>query len=554
MPALDLSQNIFDLDAEAQLGDWADAAVAASLDIRAQGQLKRGVNLELGVGVMAQLEAHFHKFLAADATIRAEAEAGLKGQIQAPIDLFGEAGVAIRLAAIARASISARLGIGLSIGDFIALAEQDPRMEGIWLRLFTIFMEELSIGAGIRASAAYSAMAFARLGVTGRLVKDPVTLATPGFTIGAEWGVGLKGGTSWQLFAHLGFRDTRRLIRRMVDAVVDEAVYEIGKKFPDSTSKLLLSELRAPAKIAFRSAFELGLTIAESSPTFADSAPELAKQCVRVGLEELQRFILEKLTELAIDLFKEGLARTGLGADAWERSEPQRQHFADHLRAFPAEPYETTVANGLYWAQWIESGVSVGLELGNNSIPEDCVEPLATTWAATQLLFSSVQQLTDASVRASVLGSISVSAQTPSFQGPLAVSTPPPTLIYEFIADAVSAPAGIPLHQDHLVDFLLRDQLLDTLIRRFPELKPALEIVAGPDSQALVAAAQTIMRNIGSFAPNPNTGQPDAEASLRALSQGLRSYLNVRVKTELAPSCISNWEIKLSSGSTLMKC
>ncbi|MEJ2158601.1 MAG: hypothetical protein P8X96_25020 [Desulfobacteraceae bacterium] len=439
------------------------------------------------------------------------------------------------MAAIARASISARLGIGLSIGDFIALAEQDPRIEGIWLRLFTIFMEELAIGAGIRASAAFSAMAFARLSITGRLVEDPAMQAPPGFTIAGEWGVGLKGGTSWQLFAHLGFKDTRRLIRRMVDAVVDEAVYQIGEQYHDQSSRNLLGELRAPAKIALRSAFELGLSIAESSPTFADSGPELAKRCVQVALEELQRFILEKLTELAVELFKQGLVAIGLDAGAWDRSEPQRRAFAQKLRDFPDEPFEPNVQNALYWGELIESGLSVSFELGDEVISDDCIEPLAVVWAATQLLFSSVRQLTDGSVRASVLGAISISAATPSFQGPLAVDSPPPTKIRDFIAHAVSAPAGIPLNQDHLVDFLLRDQLLDALVRQNPDLKPALEIVAGPDSGALVAAAQTIMRNIGSFAPDPNSGLPDAEASLRALSLGLRRYLDVRVQNELAP-------------------
>lgn len=97
MPELDLDQNLLSASAGFQAGDWADAEAAATLDLRAGAALNRGIDLELGVGVMALLDAGFHKFLAIDGTARVEASAGLKGQIQLPMDVFGEAGVAVRL-------------------------------------------------------------------------------------------------------------------------------------------------------------------------------------------------------------------------------------------------------------------------------------------------------------------------------------------------------------------------------------------------------------------------------------------------------------------------
>lgn len=533
MSTLNLSQNILNAEANFEAGDWADAGASASLDFRASAELKRGLHLELGVGVLGQIDAAFHKFLAANAKVQVQASARLKGQIQAPIDLFGEAGVAVRLQAVAEAAAMVQLGIGLNIGDFIAQAEQDPRIRGIAARLLRIFLEELSIEAGVLGKIAYSAMAYVNLAITGRLIEDGSY--QPGFTIAGEYGYGLEGGVGYRMFAHLGFKDTRRLIRRSVDVLVDEAVAELSGRIADENHRTMVSALRAPAKMALRTAFELGLALAESSPSFADTSQELSQRCVQVLLEEAQRFLLEQLTLLGSELLKGALAEMGVDTQTWSASAPARQAFAEKLRDLPDEPFEPTVENALYWAGLTSAAIDVALALGGEAVISAAwVEPVAVTWSAAQLMLVTVQRVTQADVRASFLGGLaSVNAQAQAFSGDCFNSAEPPPIVRQFINDALGHPAGQVVRQDELVEFLTSAVLLDKLVQFYPQVEPVLQIVAGPTNDSLVAAAQTILKNANAFVQED--GEFDAVATLRVFATGLTAYIDVRIENELKP-------------------
>ncbi len=535
MSGLDLSQNILSLQAGASAGDYADVGAEASVDFRGSAQLKRGIMLEAGVGAMAEAHAGFHKFLAADAQVRAEASARLKGQIQSPLDLFSESGVAIRLQAVAELALSAQLAIGLSMGDFIALAEEDPRIDGIYMRLLEIFLEELEIQAGVRGRVAYTAMAYLNLVVAGRLIEDQVNNLPPGFTIAMNCGAGLEGGAGWGLFANLGLKSPRRLIRRSVDAIVDEALLQIRAEMSDPVQRERLSLLRAPAKMALRGGFEVGLALAESGPTFADSGPELARRCVEVILEEAQRFLLEQIALLGVRLIKQGLDEIGAGAAAWDASKPQRDFLGQQLANPPEDPFEASAETIEYWSGVVNGAVGVGLALGGGLIPDDVLEPIALIWSAAQLAFVTTQRVTDASIRASFFGAFTAEQRIEAFKGQLVDQAPPPAVIQEFINGALGRSATAELLQDQLVEFLT-GTALDRLVEEFPEIAPFLEIVAGPDASpaALSAAASAVLNNAGAFVPNEH-GDIDPEATLRALTEGLEACISVRLHGELAP-------------------
>ena len=127
-----------------------------------------------------------------------------------PLDLFDEAGIAVRLQAVAEAAAGVQLGIGLAIEDFLALAGNDPRLRGAPLELLKIFLDELTVQGGVMAKAAAAAMAYANLVATGSFIKRGSRL--PGFTIAAEAGVGLKAGAGFRVFARFGVDDPRNLV------------------------------------------------------------------------------------------------------------------------------------------------------------------------------------------------------------------------------------------------------------------------------------------------------------------------------------------------------
>ncbi len=185
MPDLDLSQNLLSASADYAAGDWLHAEGSGSIAFRGVGELKRGIDLEIGASALVEVEAAFSKFIAGSGAGHAQASARLTGQLQAPNDLFDEIGVALRLQAVAEAGVGVTLAIGLAVGDFIALAEQDPRIRGVAAKLLRIFLEDLEIKGGVKAHAAVSAMAYVNVVLTGKL-----DLSDPKFELAGEYGVG----------------------------------------------------------------------------------------------------------------------------------------------------------------------------------------------------------------------------------------------------------------------------------------------------------------------------------------------------------------------------
>ena len=66
-----------------------------------------------------------------------------------------------------KAEAGIRLALGLKIEDFIALAQSDSRLKGVPSKLLRIFLEELTVQGGFMAAASFSAMAYAKVGLTG---------------------------------------------------------------------------------------------------------------------------------------------------------------------------------------------------------------------------------------------------------------------------------------------------------------------------------------------------------------------------------------------------
>ena len=128
-------------------------------------------------------------------------------------------------------------------------------MQGLPYRLLEVFLEEVTIGAGVYGKAALSAMAYANLALTGTLVASPPN--KPGFSFVAEAGVGLKAGAGYRVYARIGIDDVRRLIGRSTDVLVDEAFAGIGSQLPERAdiARQALDAARAPAKMALRTAY-----------------------------------------------------------------------------------------------------------------------------------------------------------------------------------------------------------------------------------------------------------------------------------------------------------
>jgi hypothetical protein len=100
MPTVDGSRALLSAGANYSAGDWASVGAEAGLDLLAVAQLNRGIDLGLGVEALANLEGSIRKYLAADVNGQAHAAARVRVQVQIPLDLFDESGIAVRLQAI----------------------------------------------------------------------------------------------------------------------------------------------------------------------------------------------------------------------------------------------------------------------------------------------------------------------------------------------------------------------------------------------------------------------------------------------------------------------
>jgi len=531
VPEVNAGGQVLGASANYEAEDWGSASGNAELDLKASADLTRGIDLELGAEALVGLDASVSKFLSVDVQGQANAAARVRAQIQVPLDLFDECGLAIRLQAVAEAAASIQLGIGLDLGDFLALAQADPRMDGISIRLLKIFLDEAQISGGVRAKAAAAAMAYANVAVTGRLIDSPSGKA--GFAVCAEAGLGLKAGAGYRVYAGFGLNDPSRMIRRSVDALVDDTLERIGDRTTDAAVLTMLDEVRAPAKMALRACFELGSELARDGGTFDPAqAPVIAQRCLQVFFEEAQRYIAQKVADFAFRSFRTSLQTMNLAQQAWTTARPERLALAARLRAMPADPFEPTPESQAYWTATIDESTALARALGGqNQHTEPWVAALATLWAASQLLFVSVGRISSGNARAGVLGA-QVDAPLPPFAG--AALQPPPPLIRALFVSRL--PAGTPPRDptlEDLVAHVLAANVINPVVDAYPALRVVAEIVGGPGANT-ADTVRMLMRNLGPFV-SQGGGRVDVQRSIDLVLEGLHRYVHARLRDEVEP-------------------
>jgi hypothetical protein len=520
MTTVDGSRALLSAGANFSAGDWASFGAEAGLDLLAVAQLNRGIDLGLGVEALANLEGPIRKYLAADLNGQAHAAARVRAQVQIPLDLFDESGFAVRLQAIAEAAAGVQLAIGLSVGDFLALAAQDERIKGAPLQLLNVFLDEFSFQGGVMAKAAASAMAYANVVATGSLIKKGQR--KPGFTVAAEAGVGLKAGAGFRVFARFGVDDPRRLIRRSVDVAVNETLKAIASNLPIE-SLGLLDECAVVLRIGFRCAFEIG----EALATQPGSASILALRAVQVAMEELQRHVFESAIRFASHQLRSALASLDFDNAAWNTAQPQRQALAARLQALPEEPFDSNNANRAYWSGVVADALNLAGALQTQGGAALIVEPLAITWCSVQLLMKSVERISVAQARASVIGAPAVGS-TVAFSGDLPAA---PAALRAHINSILERGGNSVVTQQVAVSYLLK-VLSHRIELVIPGSAGLLTTLTGKGK--LDDALSVVLSNIGAFVPTAD-GTLSADTSLAVVQQGLRTYIDGRLQEELAP-------------------
>ncbi len=344
----EISERLLGAGASAK-NDWAHASAATSLEFTGEAQIRRGVEVAIGISALASADAGLSKFI--DATVRgnafAEAQASL--QLQLPLNLFDEFGVRVGAQAVAQAAAGIEVGLGLSVGDFIALLGVNSESQGLPVELVKLLLDEATMGGKFEVHVAASAMAYASIVIAGKVIDDA------GFHITADAGLGLAAGVGFSGGLDIGIRDFRKFYGRAVDRTLTGVVDGIEALLPVEAAHLMPT-VRALAPVAaasLRVAYELGDFIAKNSPPNThQGALDLSNHCVGIILEEAQRFLFNRFLESGLRGFQILITTDipSLAAGAWDALRPQRQALANVLYRIPDDPFQPTQENAEYWA------------------------------------------------------------------------------------------------------------------------------------------------------------------------------------------------------------
>jgi hypothetical protein len=440
-------------------------------------------------------------------------------------------GAAVRLRISAEAAAGVTLDLGLKIGDFIELVEDEVGADTLAAQLFLVFLEEASLGGGIYAKVAASAMAYATLVVAGRAIKGTNPGEDPGFSIIAEYGAGFKAGAGYRLFFKAGINNFPRFIGRSIDLFVDETFSSMGRLMPANVPEIrVLNAFKTPAKIALRLAFEMGYLIAsESVPTNAAGGRKISLRACQVILEECQRYLLDCIVGGAIDEIRRQIDSklVTLNPGARESALPKIHAFGSQLLAIPAEPFQLEHAD--YWINTIDMGAAALSAVSSGS--QAPLKPAALLWSAIVLVNSAMKRIAEPSVRVSSnLAGLHTGQAIAAFTGPVDID--PPASLRTILADLLGLNVGDPILKQDLVG-LLASEGFGLAQQSFPEVDDFIEIFRGPLGVSAESVIQLLMGSFGGIISS--AGGVDEEATLAMFRSGLLTFLDTKVEGSLAP-------------------
>jgi hypothetical protein len=532
MAGINLDQSLLGAGASAQ-NDWASASAQTALNFTGQAQFKRGFIVAIGLDALASADAGLSKFVAATVRGNAFAEAQASLQLRFPLNLFDRFGLELGAQAKAQAAAGIEVGLGLKIGDFIQLVRQNSEAVGLPLELILLLLEEVDISGIVEVHVAASAMAYASITITGNVVDKPGKPA--GFYYTVDAGLGLAAGVGFSARAGAGFKDFRHFYGRAVDRTVDVTLANVAGLLPPGQpgAAAILDALGPVAKIAFRTAYEVGNFIATNSPgkTQAD-ALNLANHCVGMVLEEAQRFLFHRCLQTGFSGISDFVTNeaAALSSGVWNGLKPKRQALATALYGMPAEPFEPSQDNINYWRDLLNKGMSL-VDALPATVRDKLVPGLALAFAASELLLEVVRsRINQPQAYVIVVGLGRISAETP-FGGPLPKQ--PDDRIKRYINTTISKPPTGNLDYADLIQFLAAGVILDSLRAAFPETSQFVAIFQGP----MAAAAENdvlraFLTNRQAFLPDA-AGNINPQRTLEVLLGAIDAFVTQQVNTQL---------------------
>ncbi|MGE3798407.1 MAG: hypothetical protein AB7G88_11260 [Thermomicrobiales bacterium] len=337
------------------------------------------------------------------------------------------------------------------------------------------------------------------------------------------------------MFARVGIDDSRRLVGRTTDLLVDETVLQIRELLPavDPQLRALLDATRATAKIALRSAYEMGeLMATRSVPANKTGQSVVSQRCVQIILEETQRYLLDRLMAAGLTELERGLRTMGLTEEDWDGLAPLRTQLGERLRHIPDDPFALSAQAVQFWENVVDDAIALFEELtGAADWADSWRASISILWSGAELMFAATRRMLNASDAAAAI-ELAPAALHAAFVGP--VDSTAPTWVQDYVNSVLGRAPDDQIRREDLVVFLTEDIVFDLAVGAAPEIDRYLRIF-----ESVFGDSRTFMRqalsNLGPIRFH-DSGQIDATQTLGALVTPLKTFLQTSVQLQLAPA------------------
>ncbi|MGC3792247.1 hypothetical protein [Priestia aryabhattai] len=317
MPIFNENENIF-VNKFKTAVPWDEIPGNEMVSVIVQNEIHRGFNLNVSASKYDYINLLMSRWAEFRLFAYAKAEATLQAQAQTPLNLFNamhepraEAGLAVRIQAIARAAVGIGLNLSMTPEEIIEKLHQHPHVKGLFGELLSTFLEETTLVGSAYAQVAVAIMAYANFVVSGSILTTTKNKEEPSFKFIFDAGMGFKGGGGYRLSLDFNFNNPRRMINRFSDILNDQLIKGIEEKMDLSIEEFeSVKIMDFFLKVGLRTTYEVGKTL---PPDYLHiyTPNRHSKPAVNVVIQEGQRWFLQRFISFAIMEFNRLIKELG---------------------------------------------------------------------------------------------------------------------------------------------------------------------------------------------------------------------------------------------------
>ncbi|PFC90481.1 hypothetical protein [Bacillus cereus] len=436
MATIDENKNIFVTD----FGTRYDSnKLPGNTVLSIQSELHRGFNFNIGATQYTYIETLLNKWRQLQIFAYSKNEARVQAQIQTPLNLFKEAGLAARIQAFASVSFGVGLSLNMIPQDLKNKAKDSLESDTLFRSLVDIAIDNINFIGGLYGNVAVGAMAYANMVVSGSLQTNDI-FKVPGLIYIFDTGMGYTAGGGYRLILETNFINTRRIVDEISEFLSRGIVHriEMDEKENNLSEEQLaeLSFFELFLKISMVMSYEIG---DELSRKYIIASDTFTPRALNVIVIEGQRWFLNRLTKFGLIKLETIIRESGISNEKTKV-----------LMKFLDEITEKAIPVMNDWFKLIELAKEISFEFPSDYIKKEWNNILAMIWAAAYLVDKVSINTHDQS-------------ELYSYSNILNENSQPPDVIKSWINIQLNQSESTLLTEQNLLQFILGDPVKNFL-------------------------------------------------------------------------------------------